>query len=68
MDCLLTAIQELLQTALASVVELVAHGEGANVERQADGLCGLLHVAASLHYVLWCDVEGCWTVLLLEGP
>ena len=64
---LLSMVQELFQLGLPILLVLVAHGVGANVEGQTDGLRRVLHVAAALHDVLWGDIEGCRAVLLLEA-
>jgi len=44
----------------------VAHALGSHIESQADGVLGILHVAATLHDVLWLEVEGDRAVNLLE--
>ena len=59
---------KLFDTSLHALKILVAHCVSANIQGQADRLGCILHVAASLHDVLWCDVKCCRTVLLLEAP
>ena len=59
--------QKLLPSVLATIVVLVAHGVRADVERQADGLSGMLHIAASLNDVFRGYSEGSRTVLLLKA-
>ena len=60
-------VQHLLPSDFAAIVVLVAHSVGADVQCQADGLCGLLHVTAALDNVLGCDFEGRRAVLLLKA-
>ncbi len=59
--------QKLLPSVLASIVVLVAHGVGADVERQANSLSGMLHITASLDDVFRGYSEGGRTVLLLKA-
>ena len=59
--------EKLLPSVLAAIVVLVAHGVRADVERQANGLSGMLHITASLNDVFRGYGEGSRTVLLLEA-
>ena len=62
-------LNQLLPAALALLAVLlvhVAHALGAHVQGKADGVLGVLHVAAPLHYVLRLQVEGNRAVNLLE--
>lgn len=64
---LLASFQKLLKLALTDVVVvLVAHRVMANVERQTDSLSRILHVASALDDVFGSDIEGSWTIFLLE--
>ena len=60
------SVEDLLPSDTSTAVVLVAHRVGSDIQSEADRLSGVLHVATSLHDVLWGDLKGCWTVLLLK--
>ena len=60
--------QKLLPPVLSTIVVLVTHGVGTNVESQTDGLSGMLHIAPTLNDILWGNLEGSRTILLLKAP
>ena len=61
------SVQHLLPAIFAAIVVLVSHRVWSNVKSQADRLSCVLHVAATLNDILGCDLEGRWTIFLLEA-
>ena len=64
-----TSLDQLLPSTLSLLAVFlihVTHALGADIERQADGVLGVLHVAATLHDVLGEQVKGDRAVDLLE--
>ena len=60
-------VEHLLPSDFTAIVVLVSHSVRTDVESQANRLSRVLHVAATLHDVLWSDLEGRWAIFLFEA-
>ena len=53
-------------TLLGVFLVHVTHALGSNIKGQADSILGILHVASTLHDVLWHKVKSDWAIDLFE--